>query len=121
MPIKSILIVDPSTSHQQHHTEQLTKRGFNVRTATNATETMERLAEEKPDLILMEVILEGQNGFQLTHAITHDPRYAGVIIFMCTSKNQETDKIWGIRQGASDYIVKPVKFSELMEKIKAYG
>jgi CheY-like chemotaxis protein len=79
----------------------LVKRGYKVRTAENGEEAMKRLAEAKPDLILMDVVMPGQNGFQLTRAITRDERYAGVPVIMCTSKNQETDKVWGMRQGAA--------------------
>ena len=81
---------------------------------------MRRLAEDKPDLILMDVVMPGQNGFQLTRSITRDPRFSGVPVIMCTSKNQETDKVWGMRQGARDYIVKPVDADELVAKIKAF-
>jgi twitching motility two-component system response regulator PilH len=92
-----------------------------VRTAENAEEAMKRLSEEKPDLILMDVVMPGQNGFQLTRAITRDPAFADVPVIMCTSKNQETDKVWGMRQGARDYVVKPVDPDELIAKIRAFG
>jgi twitching motility two-component system response regulator PilH len=69
----------------------------------------------------MDVVMPGQNGFQLTRAITRDERYANVPVIMCTSKNQETDKVWAQRQGARDYVVKPVKAEELLAKIKALG
>src|SRR5262245_62154486 len=121
MPIQKILLVDDSKTELHFLTELLTKRGFKVRTAENANEAMKRLGEEKPDLILMDVVMPGQNGFQLTRAITRDPLYADVPIIMCTSKNQETDKVWGMRQGARDYIVKPVNPDELVEKIRAFG
>jgi twitching motility two-component system response regulator PilH len=91
-----------------------------VRTAENGEEAMRRLAEDKPDLILMDVVMPGQNGFQLTRSITRDPRWSDVPVIMCTSKNQETDKVWGMRQGARDYIVKPVDADELVAKIKAF-
>jgi twitching motility two-component system response regulator PilH len=81
---------------------------------------MKRLGEETPDLILMDVVMPGQNGFQLTRAITRDPRFSKVPVIMCTSKNQETDKVWGMRQGARDYIVKPIDANELMAKIRAF-
>ena len=81
---------------------------------------MRRLEEANPDLILMDVVMPGRNGFQLTRAITRDPRFADVPVIMCTSKNQETDKVWGMRQGARDYIVKPVNADELIAKIKAF-
>ena len=120
MPIHKILVVDDSKTELHHLSELLGKRGFTVRTAENGEEAMRRLAEEKPDLILMDVVMPGQNGFQLTRSITRDARYADVPVIMCTSKNQETDKVWGMRQGARDYIVKPVNGDELMAKIKAF-
>jgi twitching motility two-component system response regulator PilH len=121
MAIQKILLVDDSKTELHFLTELLTRRGFKVRTAENAGEAMRRLSEEKPDLILMDVVMPGQNGFQLTRAITRDPLYADVPIIMCTSKNQETDKVWGMRQGARDYVVKPVNPDELVEKIRAFG
>ena len=81
---------------------------------------MRRLAEDTPDLILMDVVMPGLNGFQLTRTITRDPRWAAVPVIMCTSKNQETDKVWGMRQGARDYIVKPVDADELVAKIRTF-
>src|SRR6188768_4506154 len=121
MPIQKILLVDDSKTELHYMSELLGKSGFSVRTAENGEEAMRRLAEEKPDLILMDVVMPGQNGFQLTRAITRDPLYADVPIIMCTSKNQETDRVWGMRQGARDYITKPVDVAELMAKIKALG
>lgn len=120
MPIQKILVVDDSKTELHHLSHLLGKRGYSVRTAENGDDAMRRLAEDKPDLILMDVVMPGQNGFQLTRSITRDPRYAGVPVIMCTSKNQETDKVWGMRQGARDYIVKPVDGDELVAKIKAF-
>ncbi len=120
MPIHKILVVDDSKTELHHLSDLLGKRGYNVRTAENGEEAMRRLGEEKPDLILMDVVMPGQNGFQLTRSITRDPRFADVPVIMCTSKNQETDKVWGMRQGARDYIVKPVNADELIGKIKAF-
>ena len=119
MAIQKILLVDDSKTELHHLTDVLTKRGYAVRTAENGEDAMRRLSEDKPDLILMDVVMPGQNGFQLTRAITRDPQFADVPIIMCTSKNQETDRVWGMRQGARDYITKPVDATELMAKIKA--
>ena len=121
MTIKKILIVDDSKTELMFMTDLLTKNGFFVKTAENAEDAFRRLAEEKPDLILMDVVMPGQNGFQLTRAISRDPLYADVPIIMCTSKNQETDRVWGMRQGAKDYITKPVVADDLMAKIKTLG
>ena len=119
MPIQKILLVDDSKTELHVLSELLTKNGYAVRTAANGEEAMRRLQEEKPDLILMDVVMPGQNGFQLTRAISRDPLYADVPIIMCTSKNQETDRVWGMRQGAKAYITKPVDPAELKAKISA--
>ena len=120
MAIEKILLVDDSKTELHFLSELLAKRGYKVRTAENGDDAMRRLGEEKPDLILMDVVMPGQNGFQLTRAITRDPRFLDVPVIMCTSKNQETDKVWGMRQGARDYIVKPVDADELVAKIQAF-
>jgi len=67
----------------------------------------------------MDVVMPGQNGYQLTRRITRDERFADVPVIMCTSKGQESDRVWGMRQGARDYIVKPVNGEELIAKILA--
>ena len=121
MPIQKILLVDDSKTELHALSEMLTKRGYQVRTAENGEDAWRRLQEEKPDLILMDVVMPRQNGFQLTRAITRDPQFVDVPVIMCTSKNQETDRVWGMRQGARDYVVKPVNPDELMSKIKAFG
>ena len=120
MAVHKILLVDDSKTELHFLSELLSKRGYSVRTAENGEEAMRRLGEDTPDLILMDVVMPGQNGFQLTRSITRDPRFANVPVIMCTSKNQETDKVWGMRQGARDYIVKPVNADELVAKIVAF-
>ncbi|MEQ6435738.1 response regulator [Comamonas sp. w2-DMI] len=119
MTIQKVLVVDDSKTELMYLTDLLQKQGLKVRTAENGDEAMQRLAEDKPDLILMDVVMPGQNGFQLTRAISRDPLYADVPIIMCTSKNQETDRVWGMRQGAKAYITKPVDAAELQAKIAA--
>ena len=120
MAIQRILIVDDSPTERYYLTDILVKNGFTVSTAENGEEALAKIKADKPQLILMDVVMPGQNGFQLTRAITRDPRFSSVPVIMCTSKNQETDKVWGMRQGARDYIVKPVDANELMAKIRAF-
>jgi twitching motility two-component system response regulator PilH len=120
MPVHKILLVDDSKTELHYLSDLLRKRGYAVRTAEGGEEALKRLAEDKPDLILMDVVMPGQNGFQLTRTITRDPRYAGLPVIMCTSKNQETDRVWGLRQGAKDYVVKPVQADDLLAKIKQF-
>ncbi len=121
MAIQKVLIVDDSKTETMFLTDILQKQGFAVRSAENADEAMKRLKEEKPDLILMDVVMPGQNGFQLTRSINRTPEYTGIPIIICTSKNLETDRVWGMRQGARDYITKPVDATDLFAKIKALG
>ena len=121
MSINKVLVVDDSKTELMFLTDLLVRNGFSVKTAENAEDAFRRLAEEKPELILMDVVMPGQNGFQLTRAIARDPQYADIPIMMCTSKNQESDRVWGMRQGARDYITKPVNVDELLAKIKALG
>ena len=121
MAINKVLIVDDSRTELMFLTDLLQKNSMSVRTAQNAEEALKRLSEDRPDLILMDVVMPGQNGYQLTRSIHRMPEYSTIPIIMCTSKNLETDKVWGMRQGASDYVTKPVHPAELLAKIKALG
>ena len=121
MPIKNILIVDDSPTDRQFLSELLAKNGFKVTTAENADEALAKAKQLKPDLVLMDVVMPGQSGFQATRALTKDEATKQIPVIICTSKSQETDQAWGLKQGARDYIVKPVKGPELLAKISALG
>ena len=121
MAIHKILIVDDSPTERYYLTDILVKNGFAVTTADNGEEALARIKADKPELILMDVVMPGANGFQVTRAIARDPALAGVPIIICSSKNQETDRIWGLRQGARDYLVKPVDAAALLAKIAVLG
>jgi twitching motility two-component system response regulator PilH len=90
-----------------------------VLTSGSAEEGIEVCKRELPDLVLMDVVLPGMNGFQATRALSNDPHTRTIPIVMVTSKGQETDKIWGLRQGAVDYMVKPVSPDQLVAKAQA--
>jgi twitching motility two-component system response regulator PilH len=121
MAIQKILIVDDSPTERYFLSDILIKHGFSVSTAENGEEALVKIKADKPQLILMDIVMPGQNGFQVTRAITRDPETQDVPVIICTSKGQETDRIWGLRQGARDYIVKPVDPQELLAKIAALG
>jgi twitching motility two-component system response regulator PilH len=116
-----ILVVDDNDAGLLLTCAVLQLDGFRVDSASSSKEVLERLHSRRPDLILMDVVMPGLNGFQATRAISRDPATRSVPIILCTSKTQETDKIWGMRQGARDYIVKPVNRDELIAKITALG
>ena len=93
------------------------RNGFSVSTADNGEEALAKIRADRPQLILMDVVMPGANGFQITRSITRDPELGSVPIIICSSKNQETDRIWGMRQGAKDYFVKPVDAAQLLARI----
>ncbi len=117
MPVKKILVVDDSPTERHVISELLVRSGYQVITAENGEEGIEKARREKPDLILMDVVMPGLNGYQATRTLTRDETTKHIPIIVCTSKGQETDRIWGLRQGALDYLVKPVKAVELLAKI----
>jgi twitching motility two-component system response regulator PilH len=119
MTIKNILIVDDSKTEQIHLSQMLATEGFSTQTASDADEAQRSVDTMRPDLILLDIVMPGQSGFQFARALTRDPKYADIPIILCTSKDQETDRVWGIRQGAKAYIVKPVQKNELLEKIRS--
>ena len=121
MAIKRIPIVDDSPTERHVLNDLLTKAGYEVVASDNGEDAILKAKQVKPDLILMEVVMPGLNGLQATRAISRDAETRGIPIILCTSKSQETDKIWGMRQGARDYIVKPVNRDELLAKIAALG
>ncbi len=112
-----ILIVDDSPTEAHVLKGMLEKNGFQVETAENGTEGIERAKELKPDLILMDVVMPGLNGFQATRQLTKAAETSRIPVIIVTTKDQETDRVWGMRQGAKDFLSKPVAEKTLMEKI----
>ena len=121
MPIKTILVVDDSPTERYFLTDLLRKNGFDVVAAETGEDGVAKAKLEKPDLILMDVVMPGLNGFQATRMLSRDPATQAIPVIMCTTKNQDTDRVWGLRQGAIDYLVKPIVSEELLTKIKALG
>jgi twitching motility two-component system response regulator PilH len=121
MPIKKILIVDDSPTERHVLGELLRGRGYQVILAEDGDKGVACAREVLPDLILMDVVMPGTNGFQATRALTRDETTKHIPVILCTTKDQETDKVWGMRQGAQDYVTKPVNPAELLAKIGALG
>ena len=119
MPINKILVVDDSPTERHVLVELLTRKGYQVLTAESCEEGIEKAKSEQPDLVLMDVVMPGLNGYQATRTLTRDDATKHIPVIVCTSKGQDTDKIWGLRQGAQDYMVKPINPEELLAKIAA--
>lgn len=114
-----ILIVDDSPTEVHVMKQALESHGFQTAFASDGAEAIVKAKSMKPDLIFMDVVMPGVNGFQATRKLAADPDTKSIPVIMVTSKDQETDRIWGMRQGAVDYLVKPVSADQLVEKANA--
>jgi twitching motility two-component system response regulator PilH len=115
--VRKILIVDDSPTERFFLADLLSKRGYDVVTAENGDEALLKVRSEKPSLVVMDVVMPGTSGYQATRAIARDPATQSIPVILCTSKGAESDRIWGLRQGAKEYVVKPVDPEELLAKI----
>jgi twitching motility two-component system response regulator PilH len=113
-----ILIVDDSPSQLMGIRRIVEKLGHEAITAEDGAEGVEKARTELPDLVLMDVVMPNLNGFQATRAITRDPATKHIPVVMVTTKDQETDRVWGMRQGAKAYLSKPFSEAELAEVIE---
>jgi twitching motility two-component system response regulator PilH len=119
MSMPLILIVDDSPTEVHVMRKALERHGFRIAVAANGAEGIRLAKQMHPDLIFMDIVMPGVNGYQATRTLNGDPNTSMIPIVMVTSKGQETDRIWGLRQGAIDYLVKPVSTDELVEKAQA--
>ena len=109
-----ILVVDDSLTELHVITGYLHAAGHQTLTAENGEEGLNVARSEQPDLVLMDVVMPGLNGFQATRKLSRDPATKEIPVVLITTKDQETDREWGMRQGARDYLVKPVSESQLL-------
>ena len=113
-----VLIVDDSKTEILRFTKFLENDGHSVITANSGEEGIEVAGKELPDLILMDIVMPGLNGFQATRQLTRNEKTKQIPVIIVTTKNQETDRVWGKRQGASAYLTKPVSESTLRETLQ---
>ncbi len=112
-----ILIIDDSPTEIHVFKKMLLNNDIEVSVARNGEEGIAKAIEVKPDCILMDVVMPGKNGFQATRDLSRNPATSTIPVIIITTKDQETDKIWGMRQGAKDYIVKPADEQDLIDRI----
>lgn len=112
-----IFIIDDSPTDVRVFTTLLEKAGHKVSSAASAEDGITAVKRAKPDLVIMDVIMPGMNGFQATRTLSRDPDTAGIPILIITTKSMETDRVWGLRQGAKDFLTKPVSEKELLTRI----
>ena len=104
---KHVLIVDDSPTERQLATTRLQKCGFAVTTAVDGEDALQKVAAERPPLIVLDIIMPKMNGYQVLRQLKHAPETRDIKVILVSSKNQESDRFWGLKQGADDYIAKP--------------
>lgn len=114
-----VMIVDDSPTDIQNLKGILQKAGHVVVEVTSGADAIERVRLDHPDCVVMDVVMPGVNGFQATRTLAKDPQTSNIPIVVVSAKTQETDRLWALRQGAREYVTKPVKESELLAKINA--
>jgi twitching motility two-component system response regulator PilH len=120
MAKNKILVVDDSATETILITAPLRAEGYDVITAKDGDEALMRLDTERPDLVVLDVVMPGKNGFQVCRQIRNDARYSTLPVIMLTSKNQVSDKFWGMKQGATAYMTKPFVSELLLEAIRQH-
>lgn len=112
-----VMIVDDSPTDVQNMRNILTRAGHQAVEATTGQDAIDRIKKEKPDCVIMDVVMPGVNGFQATRILSKDPATANIPIIVVSSKNQESDRMWALRQGAKEYLVKPIRDDDLVAKL----
>ena len=115
---ETVLVVDDSPTDTHLICNALMSAGYSTLTVGTAEEAIQVAKDEKPNAILMDVVMPGQNGFQATRKLHNDPDTANIPIIIVSSKNKASDKVWGMRQGAVGYITKPFSQTELLDKLR---
>jgi two-component system, chemotaxis family, response regulator PixH len=115
----TILVVDDTLSELELMTRYLREGGFTVIVATDAKDAMAKAVDHKPDAIVTDVVMPGMSGFELCRNLKKNEATQKVPVVVCTSKNQELDRLWGLKQGADVYITKPFTQDDLLRAVKS--
>ncbi len=115
----TVLVVDDSPSEMMRFREILSKHNYTMIEASNGEEGCQKALEHLPDVILMDIVMPEMNGFQATRKITREPKTKHIPVVIVSTKNQETDRVWGKRQGAKEYLTKPIDENELIAVIRS--
>ena len=113
----NILIIDDSPTEVYKLTTILEKHNYSVDVANNGEEGLKAAQAKRPDLILMDVVMPGVNGFQATRQLSRNAVTKDIPVIIVSTKDQDTDKVWGMRQGARAYLVKPVSENQLLKAV----
>jgi twitching motility two-component system response regulator PilH len=114
---KKVLVVDDSPTDLQMLSALLRKQGYEVTTAVDGEDALDKAAATHPPLVLLDIILPKKNGFQVCRQLKTQAETSGIKVILVSSKNQESDKFWGMKQGADEYIAKPYRDEELLAAV----
>jgi DNA-binding response OmpR family regulator len=117
---KTILMVEDSPTELKHMVAVLSSRGYTIVTAADGDEALAKAASTRPDVVLLDVILPKTNGFQVCRQLKHSPATKDIKVLLVTSKTQESDRFWGMKQGADGYLTKPYQADELTNMVERY-
>jgi DNA-binding response OmpR family regulator len=116
--MSKIVVVDDSYAELQMIESVLKGANHTVVSYSNTEKLEDKLVTDRPELIIMDVVMPGRNGFQACRDLKNDDRFKNIPVLLCSSKGQESDKFWGQQQGANGYVVKPFKTEDLLSAVK---
>jgi CheY-like chemotaxis protein len=120
MALKTVLLVDDSPTEMKLLRQALSGKGYNLVSAVNGEEALEKALQIKPDLVLLDIILPKKNGFQVCRQLKTTPETGAIKVILVSSKSQATDRFWGLKQGADDYVSKPFTEEELITAVQKH-
>jgi two-component system, chemotaxis family, response regulator PixH len=115
----TVLVVEDTMSEQQLITLYLQEAGYKVINANNGKDAISKVNDQKPDVVVTDVVMPGMNGFELCRSLKKNPETQKLPVIACTSKNQELDRLWGMKQGVDVYVTKPFTREEIVRAIRS--
>jgi two-component system, chemotaxis family, response regulator PixH len=115
--LTTVLIVEDTPSEMELMSLYLREGGYTVMNSANAQDALQMAAQHQPQVIISDVVMPGMSGFELCRSLRKNPETAGIPVIFCTSKNQDIDRLWGMKQGASAYITKPFTREDLIQTV----
>jgi twitching motility two-component system response regulator PilH len=116
--MSKVLVVEDSLAQRQMISDLLAESGWKVTVVCDGVEALEYIQKSSPDLVVLDIVMPRMNGYEVCRKIKSDPKTKDVPVILCSSKNEEFDRYWGMKQGADAYIVKPFQPTELLGTIK---
>lgn len=117
--MSTALIVEDSLTEAEIISSCLQQSGVQVMLVKSGEEAMEKLGTASPDIIILDVVLPGQSGFELCRALKAESKTSGIPVLMCSTKGSDMDKFWGMKQGADAYLSKPIDQSEFIRTVQS--